>query len=204
MFSGIVETIGVVTTIRQDGDNIHFSIDHSDLFDDIHLGDSISINGVCLTVTDLPSSQVFSVTAVPETLRLTNLSAIKTNDAVNLERSIKASTRIGGHFVQGHVDACSEIIDIKSDGDDAMIVTFSLPAKLNPYVVDKGYICIDGMSITVIEVGNDCFNVTFIPHTRDNTVVQNYNLGDKVNIEVDMMAKYIKKYMQEYSDVLTN
>lgn len=190
--------------MRKDGDNIHFTIDHSDLFDDINLGDSISINGVCLTVTDLPSSHIFNVTAVPETLRLTNLSAIKTKDTVNLERSIKASSRIGGHFVQGHVDACSEIIDIKNDGSEAMIVTFSLPTKLKPYVVDKGYICIDGMSITVIEVGTDFFNVTFIPHTRDNTVVKNYNLGDKVNIEVDMMAKYIKKHMQEYTDVLIN
>ncbi|HEU5281095.1 MAG TPA: riboflavin synthase [Gammaproteobacteria bacterium] len=192
MFSGITETLGRIQQLDDRDDCRHFTITHHGVFDDIHLGDSIAVNGVCLTVTAFDAS-LFKASAVPETLRLTNLGYLKPGSDVNLERSIRANQRIGGHFVQGHVDTTACITDIQDDGKGAILVTFKLNPTYLRYIIQKGYIAIDGMSITVINTTNDSFTVTFIPHTKANTVVKHYQINHLVNIEVDMLGKYLEK-----------
>ncbi len=195
MFGGIIETLGTIQAIQREGDCHHFVISPAILFDDIAIGDSIAVNGVCLTVTDFTPT-TFNVTAVPETLRLTNLGMLSINNLVNLERSLKINARLGGHFVQGHVDCVGEIIAINSDGKNALLVKIRVPNFLTKYIVKKGYIGIDGMSITVVVTNDDWFTVTFIPHTQAVTVVNQYEIGKKVNIEVDMLGKYIEKLIK--------
>lgn len=195
MFSGITECIGQVLSIHAQNDCYDFVISHHGRFDDVNIGDSIAVNGVCLTVTAFDDNQ-FSTTAVPETLRLTNLSLLNINDPVNLERAIRAEHRIGGHVVQGHVDTMATVKSIKRDGDDAWLVRFTIEPTWQRYLVNKGFVTIDGMSITVIEAHDNEFSVTFIPHTKTGTIVQHYQPGTLVNIEVDMFAKYIEKMMK--------
>lgn len=192
MFSGIVEAIGHISFINlQDGCK-HFSIVPAFPFDDISIGDSISINGICLTVTDFTPNH-FNVTAVPETLRLTNLDNLKVNDPVNLERSLKMGSRMGGHYVQGHVDGRGHILEMTYDDSAAMLVKISNPEVLSKYIVEKGYITLDGMSITVIKTTPQWFTVTLIPHTQQVTIVHQYSVGSMINLEVDIVGKYIEK-----------
>ena len=196
MFNGIVETIGTIQQMNVNNGCHHFVISHPPSFDDLKIDDSISVNGVCLTITDCTSTQ-FQVTAVPETLRLTNLQFLKSGHKVNLERSLLFNQRISGHITQGHVDGMGEILDIKNEGD-ALIVMISLPPPLKNYVVDKGFITLDGMSITVIKAEENHFSVTFIPHTQKITIVSLYTKGHFINIEVDMIGKYIEKFLRRY------
>lgn len=197
MFSGIVETIGAIVRAETLQGCKYFTITPKQRFDDLTIGESISVNGTCLTVTSF-TSETFDVTAVPETLRLTNLGHLKQNDYVNLERSLRFNSRIGGHYLQGHVDAIGQILQIEKDNSDALLVKISIPEKLAKYVINKGYIGIDGMSITVIQAEPEWFTVTFIPHTQDVTITKQYNIGSCVNIEVDMMGKYIEKLLGAY------
>lgn len=192
MFSGITETLGTVTHIATHADCHHFTFAHHGLFNDLQLGDSVAVNGVCLTVTGF-DALTFNATAVPETLRLSNLGKLSVNSNVNLERSIRANQRIGGHFVQGHIDTTATIESITTDGEGALLVNFKLNPAFLRYIVKKGYIAIDGMSITVINTTDDSFSVTFIPHTKANTIVQYYQVHHVVNIEVDMLGKYLEK-----------
>ena len=194
MFSGIVETTGLVTKITNDKGCKHIIFSPKKSFDDIAIGDSISMNGVCITVTQ-KKMQSFHTTVVPETLRLTNLAMLKEDDEINLERSIKADQRISGHYVQGHVDGRGEILSLENDGVDnaARIAKISLPSDLHKYIIKKGYIAIDGMSITVMDIAPDYFTVTFIPHTQQETIVKHYREKMFVNLEVDMLSKYIEK-----------
>jgi riboflavin synthase len=194
VFSGIVETIGIITDASFLKDCAQFIISPQTPFLDLAIGDSVSVNGVCLTVTHF-TEHSFSVTAVPETLRLTNLGFLTKECIVNLERSLKLNARLGGHYVQGHVDGVGEIIELTTDGMSAGLVRMSLPIDLAKYVVKKGYITIDGMSITVVDVGEDWFTVTFIPHTQHATIVNQYRLGSKVNLEVDIISKYVEKLL---------
>lgn len=196
MFSGITETLGLIQQVHHHNDCTHFIIQHRGLFDDLNIGDSVAVNGTCLTVTQFEAT-TFSVTAVPETLRLTNLGLLKVNDAVNLERAIRANQRIGGHYVQGHIDTLATINNIQQDGKGAIIVDFSLERKWQRYLIHKGYIAIDGMSLTVMETHDQGFKVTFIPHTQTVTVVQHYRVGHRVNIEIDMMSKTIEKLLMK-------
>lgn len=196
MFSGIVETIGYVRKFEITADLIHMSISPEIQFDDLSLGDSVSVNGVCLTVTRF-NENTFDVTVVPETMRLSNLSHLSLDSIINLERSIKMTTRIGGHFMQGHVDGMGEIIELKKEGKEALIAKIAVPSSLSKYIVNKGYVSLDGMSITVIEAAMDWFTVTFIPHTQAVTIVNQYKVGSLINIEVDIMGKYIEKLMGE-------
>lgn len=192
MFSGIVSAIGVIQHILTKKDSIDFVIHVPETFADLIIGESVAVNGVCLTVTHFSESCIY-VTAVPETLRLTNLCELTENSIVNLERSITINTRLGGHYVQGHVDAVGEILDIKSDGSAAIVVKISMSESLGKYVVRKGYITLDGMSITVIDAAPNYFTVTFIPHTQQVTIVNQYRIGSKINLEVDIFGKYIEK-----------
>jgi riboflavin synthase len=195
MFTGIVETTGIVMDITIVDACYTFRIASQVPFPHLQLGESISVNGICLTVARI-EQQDFFVTAVPETLRLTNLSQLAVDDAVNLERSMLPTTRVGGHYVQGHVDGVAKILEIRPEGEQAWLVTFSLPETLEPYLIKKGFIALDGMSITLVDVTKTTFTVTFIPHTIENTIVKNYAVGDWVNVEVDMMAKYIEKLLR--------
>lgn len=197
MFSGIIETMGRVETVHQTESIKRFKIHAPTLTGDMRIGDSIAVNGVCLTVTQFDSSS-FETEAVPETLRCTNLRLLEQNSPVNLERSIRADQRIGGHFVQGHVDDVCEILSIEPEGV-AWLVTLSLPSQLKNYVVNKGYVTLDGMSITVIQAGKNHFSVTFIPHTQSVTITQFYKVGQKINLEADMVGKYIAKHLENVS-----
>lgn len=194
MFSGIVSAIGIIQRILKHQDSIDFIICIPNTFTHLEIGESIAVNGVCLTVTDFTQTTI-SVTAVPETLRITNLGQLTENNLVNLERSITLNTRLGGHYVQGHVDATGEILDIQADGNAAILVKISMPKELGKYIVRKGYITLDGMSITVIDTAPDWFTVTFIPHTQKATIVQYYHVGSKINLEVDILSKYVEKLL---------
>lgn len=187
MFTGIIEEVGVVQT----ADNGRLVIGASEVLSDVKVGDSISVNGACLTVTTHGESS-FSVDVVPETLRRTNLGELKAGSPVNLERSMPAYGRFGGHMVQGHVDATATIRSIDSDGD-ALMVAFDAPTSIMRYVVEKGFIAVDGASLTIVNCDNFSFSVTIIPHTRENTVFKSKGVGSAVNIEVDIMAKYIER-----------
>ena len=194
MFGGIVETLGIVSSIKISPSYLDISIAPQKNFSDIALGDSIAVNGVCLTVTAFTDT-TFTAMVVPETMRLTNLNDLVIGSKVNLERALPVNGRIGGHYVQGHVDAFTHIIDVKNDGDNALLVKFATPSSLAKYLVNKGYIAIDGMSLTIIEAKPDWFSVTFIPHTQGVTVVNQYQVGSRVNLEVDILGKYLEKLL---------
>lgn len=198
MFSGIVETIGHIIRAEMINGCQHFTIAPHLTFDDFTIGDSVSVNGVCLTVTSFTPT-TFNVTAVPETLRVTNLGSLGINSIVNLERSLTLSSRIGGHYVQGHVDGTGQILEITNDHSNALLVKIGLPEKLAKFLVPKGYVTLDGMSITIIEAAPQWFTVTFIPHTQQVTHVSRYQVGDHINIEVDILGKYIEKLVGAYT-----
>ena len=187
MFTGIVEEVG---TVRTAGDG-RLVIGASEVLSDVKVGDSIAVNGACLTVTTYDESG-FSVDVVPETLRRTNLGELTTGSPVNLERSMPAYGRFGGHMVQGHIDGTAAIRSIESEGD-ALMVIFDAPPPIMRYLVEKGFIAVDGASLTIVNCDNFSFSVTIIPHTRENTVFKSKKVGDSVNLEVDIMAKYIER-----------
>ena len=187
MFTGIVEEVG---SIRAAGEG-RLVIGASEVLSDVKVGDSISVNGACLTVTTHDDSS-FSVDVVPETLRRTNLGELEAGSSVNLERSMPAYGRFGGHMVQGHVDGTAKIRSIESEGD-ALMVVFDAPSSVMRYVVEKGFIAVDGASLTIVNCDNFSFSITIIPHTQENTVFKTKKVGDSVNLEVDIMAKYIER-----------
>ena len=187
MFTGIVEEVG---SVRAAGDG-KLVVEASEVLSDVKVGDSISVNGACLTVTTHDES-TFSVDVVPETLRRTNLGELEAGSPVNLERSMPADGRFGGHMVQGHIDGTATIRSIDSEGDAQMVV-FDAPAVVMRYVVEKGFIAVDGASLTIVNCDNFSFSVTIIPHTRENTVFKSKKVGDSVNLEVDIMAKYVER-----------
>ncbi len=193
MFNGIVEAIGTIHKINHTHGSVDFSISNPKDFNDLYVGASVAVNGVCLTVTRFTKHD-FEVTAVPETLRVTNLSRLEQGDKVNLERAMKADSRMGGHYVQGHVDTVGEILAIESEGN-ALLVKISVTPKITKYLVKKGYVGLDGMSITVIDVDQDWFTVTFIPQTQMATIIGHYQIGTKINIEVDILGKYVEKIL---------
>lgn len=191
MFSGIVEETGVVRRIERRPGGLTLTIGADRVLEGTGIGDSIAVNGACLTVVAFDEGS-FTIEAAPETLRRTNLGAVSEGARVNLERSLAANGRIGGHFVQGHVDATAEVVALDPDGEGLM-VRFRPPEALMRYIVPKGYIALDGMSLTVVETGDDWFTISFIPHTRSVTVVGDYAPGTRVNLEVDVLGKYVER-----------
>ncbi|PPR58428.1 MAG: Riboflavin synthase, partial [Alphaproteobacteria bacterium MarineAlpha3_Bin6] len=143
------------------------------------------------------TDDVFKVDVVPETIRRTNLGLLKVGDSVNLERSTRLGARVGGHLVQGHVDCTSEIRKIAYDGV-ARLIEFKVPSNLMKYVVEKGFVCVDGVSLTVVKCGNSSFAITLIPYTSANTILGSKSVGDFVNLEMDMIAKYIERLSRDY------
>ena len=187
MFTGIVEEIGTVKAVEPNRLNISASA----VMGDMKLGDSICLNGACLTVTRFDESS-FSVDVVPETLRRTNLGDLKTGSPVNLERSLAVGGRFGGHIVQGHVDATGTVHSI-ADEDNALLIKFDAPTSVTRYIVEKGFVTVDGTSLTVVNCDNFSFVVTIIPHTRDNTILGARRVEDSVNLEADIVAKYVER-----------
>ena len=186
MFTGIVEEVG---TVRAAGQG-RLAIAARKVMPTLEIGGSINVNGTCLTVTTLNSDQ-FTVDVVPETLRRTNLGQLRPNSPVNLERPLRADGRLDGHIVQGHVDGTGTIGEIWDDGE-ALMVRMDAPNQLTRYVVEKGFIAVDGVSLTVVHCDEAGFSVTVIPHTRDHTIFGSRSVGDAVNIEIDILAKYVE------------
>ena len=194
MFTGLVEEIGAVAAIRQTAESFDLTLGAETVLDGVKLGDSIAVNGVCLTVTAFDAAG-FTVGLAPETLKRTNLGDLEPGDPVNLERSLLPTTRLGGHFVQGHVDATGVIKSFRPD-NDALWLTVETDADLMRYIVSKGYVAIDGTSLTVVDTGPDWFNVTLVNYTRSKIILPRKKPGDRVNLEVDILAKYIERLVE--------
>lgn len=201
VFTGIVEELGVVRSMENldsaDG-GVTMTVECEKALEDARIGDSIAVNGTCLSITDLTSDSVrFGL--VPETLQRTNLGQISTGHRVNLERSMGAKSRFGGHIVQGHVDCTGTVTEIRRD-KDALWFTVRIPNRFMKYVVEKGYIAVDGASFTVCDVLDGSFTFTMIPITQDSVVTASKQPGDLVNIECDITGKYIER-MMAYRDL---
>ena len=191
MFTGIVEEIGTINNLV----NSVLTIQAEKVLTDIKLGDSIAVNGTCLTVVNFTESK-FSVDLAPETLRRTTFGDLNPGDTVNLERALSANDRFGGHMVQGHVDATGRVISIRDEGDSS-IFRISNPKRLKPYLVEKGFIAIDGISLTIVKALTSSFPLSVIPYTRINTNLRDQRIGGKVNLEVDILAKYVENLMAQ-------
>ena len=187
MFTGIVEELGRVDKL----DKGVLKIRATTVLSDLNVKDSICVNGACLTVTT-KTNYGFEVDVVPETLRRTDLGDLIVGDPVNLERSTKMGGRLGGHIVQGHVDCTANISSIKDD-EGYLIYEFELPLSSSRYIVEKGFICVDGISLTVVGSGENTFSIALIPYTRSHTTLGAKKVGDSVNLEVDIIAKYVEK-----------
>lgn len=192
MFTGIVEELGQIKKIVEILLGKRFFIGAKSVLHNVKIGDSIAVNGTCLTVTEF-DSEGFWVEVVAETLRCTNLGALQEGSVVNLESSLTLQKAIGGHLVQGHIDGTGTIIGIETEGE-ALLLQVSFPKKLRPYLVNKGFITMDGMSLTVIEVNDAYFTLTLIPYTLKVTVAGTYKVGTIVNLEGDIMAKYAENF----------
>jgi len=193
MFTGIVEEIGIVRGISPGC----LTIEAKKVLDGTKSGDSIALNGACLTVTSIGKND-FSVDVMPETVRRTNLGRLHYGDPVNLERAILAEGRFGGHFVQGHVDDVGKILSLQPE-EGAVIARISAPAHLMLYMVDKGFIAVDGVSLTIISCDDFSFSVSLVTYTREYTTLGNRKPGGIVNLEVDIIAKYVERFKQRYN-----
>ncbi len=191
MFTGLVETLGSISSLTHTGNGIRLSMKPESDYE-VKLGDSVAINGVCLTVTKHSGDISFDVS--PETMKSTNLGELKVGDRVNLERALRLSDRLGGHIVSGHVDNNGKIISRKPVGEYTFY-TFEAPPEILKYVVKKGSIAIDGISLTVNDLDSRSFSVAIIPHTLTATNLGGKNIGDKVNLEVDIIGKYVEKLL---------
>ncbi len=187
MFTGIVEELGVVYSITPN----KITIKCSEVLKETKLGDSIAVNGICLTVTDIGADS-FCADISPETYNVTTMSEIKTGDYVNLERALTLSTRLGGHIISGHIDTVGYIKKLSSNSDFYEL-TVCFDKKYSKYVIKKGSISINGISLTVADCGNDFVTIAVIPHTYNMTVLKRLKIGSKVNVEFDILAKYVEK-----------
>lgn len=195
MFTGIVDRMGTITEIEDSGGKRRFVLETGDLSRDMQVGDSIAVNGVCLTAIQVDAGGL-AVEAVMETLDRTNLSEVGVGDAVNLERPMPAAGRFDGHIVQGHVDGVATVRSIVTEGA-SIRMWFDVPEKLRRYLVEKGSVAVDGVSLTVSGVDNTGFEVVLIPHTLDVTVFGSRAPGDAVNLEMDVLAKYVERLLEE-------
>ena len=189
MFTGIVEEMGIVSKITNNG----MTVKALRVLSDVKLGDSIAVNGTCLTAVSFSNSE-FSVDLSPETMRRTSLSQLTEGSRVNLERALSASDRMGGHIVQGHVDATGRITSIKPDGD-SIIFRVRVPKRLGKYIVEKGFVAVDGISLTVVKSGASSCTLAVIPYTLENTNLAVLSEGDQVNLEADILAKYVESLL---------
>jgi riboflavin synthase len=191
VFTGLVEEIGVLKAIGKGAKSAQLTIGADKVLQDIKLGDSISTNGVCLTVVAF-SNNSFTVDVMPETMRRSNLKDLKPGSKINLERALRLGDRLGGHIVSGHIDGIGLIRTIEAE-DNATWVTIEAGVAIMKYVIEKGSIAIDGTSLTVARVGKEDFKVSIIPLTRDETTLLSKKIGEEVNLECDMVGKYIER-----------
>ena len=190
MFTGLVEEVGRVTRLEA-GEMARLSVSARRVLEGTRAGDSVSVNGVCLTVNEVyPGMLVFY--AMPETLRRSALGDLAEGSAVNLERAMSPAGRFGGHIVQGHVDGVGEVLEVRPEGE-AEIWAFKAPESVLRYVVEKGSICVEGISLTVVSVSEGSFTVSILPQTRANTNLRELGVGDTVNLEADVIAKYVER-----------
>ncbi len=194
MFTGIIEEVGTVLSVNRNGSSSFIQIKADKVLEDVHLGDSIAVNGVCLTVTKFEKG-IFQADVMNETLKRSSLGSLKNGSPVNLERAMSAEGRFGGHIVSGHIDGTGIIKDIKNDGI-AVWYTVSADSDIMRYIVEKGSIAIDGISLTVAKVTDTDFSVSIIPHTAEQTILSTKKTGDIVNLENDIIAKYIEKLIR--------
>lgn len=193
MFTGLIEEIGIVKSITKGTGSARMTIQASEVISETKIGDSICTNGVCLTVTQL-SSNTFSVDIMPETMRKSNLGKLLMGSKVNLERALKVSQRMGGHIVSGHIDGTGVISNFLEE-ENATWITIKTPRPLLKYIIDKGSIAIDGTSLTVADVDDESFKVSIIPHTKEKTILVSKKVGDDVNLECDIIGKYVEKLL---------
>jgi len=194
MFTGIIETTGIIRNQTTKGGDVRLDVEMASLdLTDVKMGDSIAINGVCLTVVDF-NGPVLSFDVSKETLDRTSLGALSVNSKVNLEKALAVGDRLGGHMVSGHVDAMAECT-LRQMSARSVQFEFLVPEELSRYIAEKGSICIDGVSLTVNKVTGNSFEVNIIPHTMQETIIQDYGIGTKVNIEVDLIARYLERLL---------
>lgn len=197
MFTGIVEELGTVTAVEDQGDAIRLTIASDVTLSDAGLGDSIAVNGCCLTVAERTDT-TWTADVMAETLAKTTTGRLSVGDRVNLERAVTAEKRLGGHVVQGHVDAVGEVV-ARTPSEHWEVVEIKMPDELGRYLVDKGSITVDGTSLTVVEAGEHTFTVSLIPETLARTTLGFRAVGDRVNLEVDVIAKHVEKLVRAYT-----
>jgi riboflavin synthase len=205
MFTGLVEALGVVERVEEEGAGRHLLISEPTVMPQLTIGESVAINGACLTVVELGNPPQYSVLSTPywarfqagpETLRRTNLGELTPGDRVNLERSLRLGDRLGGHIVQGHVDGVGRVAERQRQGEWET-VWFTCPPDLARQMVPKGSVAVDGVSLTLVDVGRDRFSVALIPHTLANTTLGFKPVGAAVNLETDLFAKYVHKWAEQ-------
>ena len=199
MFTGIIESLGTIVKVEKEGTNVHFSLE-SPVSKELKIDQSLSHNGVCLTVT-AQNTDSHTVTAIEETLLKTNLGTWSVGDKVNLERAMMAGGRLDGHMVQGHVDTTGICIG-REDRDGSWFFTFQYKPTPQYILVDKGSICVNGVSLTVVSPTNDTFSVAIIPYTFEHTTFQDIHLGSVINLEFDIIGKYMARYFEVYKSKL--
>jgi riboflavin synthase len=193
MFTGIIEELGTVAGVEDQGDAIRLTIHAEHVLSDVSLGDSIAVNGCCLTVAER-DGDTWTADVMQETLDKTSLAGVRPGDRVNLERAVTPQTRLGGHIVQGHVDAVG-VVATRTPSEHWELVEVQMPPELGRYLVDKGSVTVDGVSLTVVEAGPDGFTVSLIPETLARTTLGSRQPGDRVNLEVDVLAKHVEKLL---------
>lgn len=198
MFTGIVEAMGRVSNVETEGTNRHITIETA-LAGEAYIDQSIAHNGICLTVVSL-TAESYVVTAIKETLDRSNLADWKVGDQINLERAMLADMRLDGHMVQGHVDGTTEVLSVVEEAG-SWVYSFALRAEDRLLIVDKGSICVNGISLTVVNPTDSQFSVAIIPYTYEHTNMQHLQPGDRVNLEFDILGKYVSKYLQRMKDV---
>lgn len=198
MFTGIIEEIGHLKNIKKNSASAIITIQAEKVLESTQIGDSIAVNGICLTVTKM-GSNYFMADVMHETLRRSSLGSVSAGSGVNLERAMQLGARFGGHIVSGHIDGTGKILGIRED-DNAIWYRISADFKLLKYIIEKGSVAIDGISLTVAEVRTDSFLVSVIPHTRANTTLSQRRVGDLVNIENDCIGKYVERLIQTQTE----
>lgn len=197
MFTGIIEEVGKIQSIQKGTSSAVLSVHATEIMDDIQLGDSVAVNGVCLTVTSIIPSG-FTADVMHETLNRSSLGYLRTGSSVNLERAMSANGRFGGHIVSGHIDGTGTVSDIRRD-DNAIWYTIQTSSSVLRYIIEKGSIAIDGISLTVAKVSKNSFRVSIIPHTVSRTTLSSCRVGDSVNLENDCIGKYVERLIDKVS-----
>ncbi|MFK5925264.1 MAG: riboflavin synthase [Desulfuromusa sp.] len=197
MFTGLIQSVGKVHGLKRQGSSAQLQITSSLVHEALTLGESIAVNGACLTVTAWDNSN-FTVDISPETLRRTTLGQLRAHQPVNLERAMRLSDRLGGHLVSGHID-CIALVKRRYEDQNAIRFEFAVPPEVMRYLVEKGSVAVDGISLTINEIGADFFSVAVIPHSREMTTLKDCREGERVNIETDLLGRYVERLLQAES-----